>query len=252
MIVSEDLKLLFVEVPNTGCTAIGKVLMEHYGGKPILHKHAIYYEFRRHNRNWRDYKIAGGVRNPLEVILTQYQKFVNNHAGRFNGDSKRQWWSTTQSHWNKFNDVQGGMSFEDYLVKYHRNEYHNFYLLGNQYFDVVVRNENLQQGFEEMMNIVGVKDVAAVPKFNATQSKSSIEDAYSVVAQEHSRRVFGPFMKKWNYSFPSEWNMSNSNKSVKFEMVEQTAEFVARLGFSPNGSGPMFHRLRSITKRFTG
>jgi len=47
MIVSHRHRYLFIEIPLTGSWAIHRELREHYGGSPILHKHASYPEYRR-------------------------------------------------------------------------------------------------------------------------------------------------------------------------------------------------------------
>jgi hypothetical protein len=45
MIINEKTGYLFVQVPRTACSSMGKVLMEQCGGKSILTKHAHITEF---------------------------------------------------------------------------------------------------------------------------------------------------------------------------------------------------------------
>ncbi len=48
MVISDKYKYVFVELPRTGTTAISKELVELYGGKKILWKHAPLNKFLKH------------------------------------------------------------------------------------------------------------------------------------------------------------------------------------------------------------
>src|SRR5262245_27774439 len=80
MVISHKHRYLFVEIPNTGSTAISAELRRHYDGEPVLHKHATYGEFLRlASRDQRTYFVFGTVRNPLDLAVTEYFKLKTNH-----------------------------------------------------------------------------------------------------------------------------------------------------------------------------
>jgi len=92
-IVCHDLKLLFIMVPGTGCSVVGKVLTEQFGGKylpenDIIKGGRIVHQ-RKHNSLsqilqdglidkdlLRDYTIAATVRNPYDHFVTYYQRII--------------------------------------------------------------------------------------------------------------------------------------------------------------------------------
>lgn len=89
MVISKKHKYLFIEVPRTGFTAIRKELIENYGGKPILHKHATFSEFKKKSDlDSEKYFITAGKRNPLDCTVSEYLKYKNDHndvRNRFQG-----------------------------------------------------------------------------------------------------------------------------------------------------------------------
>jgi hypothetical protein len=251
------LKYLFVEVPNTGCTAIRLTLMKQYGGRPILHKHATYYEFRRAFPGWRDYYVFGGVRSPLDTTLTQYRKMVYNHKGRFGPDAKRHWWSATRRHRRQFESVQAGMTFPEYLLRFHRAQYHNFYLSGHRHFGGVMRHERFSEDWRRILGEIGVpaNEIRDVPVVNATEGKGHISDAYTRDVRGHAMRVFGPFMAEWNYPFPEDWapEPTTAWQSSRYRLVEKVADMAGEhLGLSPNGSPAIVQALRNAVRPFIG
>jgi hypothetical protein len=80
MIISHEHKLVFIEIHLTASWAIHNELCQNYRGKPILHKHATYAEFRRHATDEElDYFVFATVRNPLDKIVSTYHKLKNDH-----------------------------------------------------------------------------------------------------------------------------------------------------------------------------
>ena len=71
MILSDEHRYLFVELPHTGTTAISRELQEHYGGRPILIKHARYHQFRKiATREQKSYFVFSCIRNPAEEAVS--------------------------------------------------------------------------------------------------------------------------------------------------------------------------------------
>lgn len=251
-----------MRLPCTGSTAIARTLIDHYGGKKILHKHAIYYEFMHaFRRQHLDYFVIGGVRSPLETRITEYSKLERNHKQRFSSGARRQWWSVTKRHLAKFEDVQGGMDFSSFFLKYQTRPFHNFYLLGHDHFNATIRHEALQRDFEHAMNTAGIDNVVNVPVVNRIEDKRSVDDAYDAVARRRAIKMFGPFMSEWGYEFSSSWKslLTDSDReqmaanAKKYRRVEYVAEVLSRrFGLSPNGSGRTVQQFRNLMRPIFG
>lgn len=92
-IVCHDLKLVFIMVPGTGCSVVGKVLTEQFGGeylpdRDIIQGGRVVHQ-RKHNslpqllrdglvdkELLNDYTVAATVRNPYDHFVTYYQRLV--------------------------------------------------------------------------------------------------------------------------------------------------------------------------------
>ena len=75
MIVSETHKYAFIQFPHSGCTAIGRELVDHYGGEPVLWKHAMHHDFLRWAGNRADrFFLFSSIRDPMEEVVSVYHK----------------------------------------------------------------------------------------------------------------------------------------------------------------------------------
>ncbi|MEM6365042.1 MAG: sulfotransferase family 2 domain-containing protein [Planctomycetota bacterium] len=256
MVICDDLKLAFIEIPNTGCTAVRKTLVENYGGRGILHKHAIYYELRRElGSRINDFQVFATVRSPLDTILTQFRKLETQHKERFTEPERRQHWSLTSRHWKMHRDVEDGMSFSDFLTKYFARIYHNYYLVGTQHASQVMRYSSLQDDFRSVLQMAGVTEPVEIAVANQTSGKPKIESAYGPSIRDHVVRVFGPFMHQWGLEFPGSWNVADvpSSSMTRYRYTEKVVDSICRYGgLSPNGSPRWIQRAREVSRRVTG
>jgi len=92
-IICPDAKLLFIMVPGTGCSVVGRALEKHLGGqflpeKDIVKDNKVVHP-RKHNTAEQllrdgvidsatldDYTVAATVRNPFDRFVTYYQRFA--------------------------------------------------------------------------------------------------------------------------------------------------------------------------------
>ena len=75
MIVSREHKYVFVEHAMSGCTAIRKELIRHYGGQGVLYKHASIHDFKRVSTSAEaEYFSFATIRNPMDQVVTKYLK----------------------------------------------------------------------------------------------------------------------------------------------------------------------------------
>jgi len=124
MVISHKYKYIFVELPHTATTAIRNELCELYAGEKILKKHSFYHTLQRTKKDSiKPYFTFSCIRNPADVIVTEYFKFKNNH-GRFCTEPvywKRNGGFISNGALKRFRFLQRTQAdFLTYFKKYHR------------------------------------------------------------------------------------------------------------------------------------
>jgi hypothetical protein len=222
MIVSHQHKYLFVEIPHTGTTAIREELCEFYSGQPILWRHSYYSDFLKiANLDERNYFIFCGIRNPLDITVSQYFRMVTNHNEIYTNPeiiSKRN--SRDQRRVRRLYHVVKGrnIDFPTYFLKYFKRPYNSWASLMHGSFDGLIRFENLQEDFARVLQIIGLEPVRPLSIRNPTKERR--KDFWSYYTPEiipRAKRVFGPFMKQWGYEFPSDWGEAEITWFKQFE-----------------------------------
>ena len=213
MIVSHQHRYVFVEVPRTGSTAVSAELREHYGGEPILRKHATYSDYLRHaTGEMSEYFAFSTVRNPLDVAVTRYVHLKENPRGHFTdpdeiavrnsiaGRLERRVYRWVHEH---------DATFEEFLLRWYVVPYDTWTSLDHARLDHVMRYESLASDFEEVLHRVGIQPVRPLPARNVTPNKDSdFASYYTRRAIRRARWIFGPYMQEWNYAFPDGWGSS--------------------------------------------
>ena len=75
MVISHYYKYIFIETPQTGCSAIRNELLENYKGEIILNKHSVYSEFLASaSKEEREYFAFSSIRNPLDKHTSSFLK----------------------------------------------------------------------------------------------------------------------------------------------------------------------------------
>jgi hypothetical protein len=210
MIVSDAHKYVFIQFPHTGCTAVGRELVDHYGGRPVLTKHAAYHDFLR----WRgpaarDYFAFSAIRNPLDEIVSFYFKLKTDHRGDYsNPDNHTEnggWVNPRlRRHFRFIHDAQAG--FIDYVARFHPLPYVNWSVLAHKRLDAVMRYERLQDDFAAVLTSLGLQQVRPLPLVNPTR-KGAVHPLQALNAEERRRLqwIFGPMMRYWGYAWPEGW-----------------------------------------------
>jgi len=208
MIISYKHRYLFIERPLTGSWAIRHELCEYYDGIPILHKHAGYSEFRRHARP-EELKclIFTGIRNPLDLIVSRYFKLMTDHKGAFSNPETTKTLITDYSDLVKYQHIMAtNATFEEYFLRYCTRPYGDLFDLKSDYLGFVIRFENFQDDFSEVLHLLGIEQARPVPVTNKTQGRGSDwASYYTPKIIEQAKRICGPFMSKWGYEFPPGW-----------------------------------------------
>ncbi len=207
MIISHRHRYLFVEVPHTASSAIAAELCEHYGGEPILYKHANWSQFRaRASADERRYFIFATVRNPLDAAVTEYFKYATNHIGAYTDPECRAenggWVEARQVERYAF-VAENRATFDRFFARYYTAVFHNWVLVGK--FDRVMRFENIAAEFADVLETLRLEPVRDLPLWNPTKRDAGFTTFYTPEIRWQAVRTMGPFMQKWGYAFPDDW-----------------------------------------------
>jgi hypothetical protein len=211
MIISHSHRYVFVELPRTGSTAVRRELRELYDGTPILHKHSTYDEFRRQaTDDERKYFVFSAIRNPLDDAVSRYFKLRTDHRQRFSDVTRQR----NRRPLNSFLDermyryiASTDPDFSTYFLHFYRLPFDTWASLDHRTFDYVMRFERLPQDFEAVLRRLGIEPARPLPARNVTgERERSFADYYSPAARRRAFRVLGPYMRRWGYEFPPEWD----------------------------------------------
>lgn len=222
MVIGHKHKFLFIEIPLTGSWSIHNELCTHYGGESILHKHASFAEFKRspyYREISGDYFVFAAVRNPLDEVVSRYTKLLTDHKGAFTREANKQDLKSEPADWVKFDAIQRlHFSFTEYFARFHRRVYSSMVDLSAENLDYVLRFEDLQSDFSNVLAVLKVEQIRPLPALNRTVSrKTDWRTYYTPEIIPLAVDICGPFMERWGYEFPPEWNASKMSISRQLE-----------------------------------
>lgn len=208
MIISHKHRFLFVEIPHTASHSISNELIEFYEGKQIIRKHANVSQFlNQATKDEKAYFKFATVRNPLDYMVTQYFKYKSNHKGQYTNPQALlvNGGHVTNEHLKHFRFVnEEGRAFPDFLMEFFNKTYNNWFLLGKQHFDYVIKFENLQEEYKKVIDMMGLEYHRPLPHINPTagKEKRDYREYYPESIKSAVLRNYGPFMEKWGYELP--------------------------------------------------
>lgn len=218
MVISDKHKYLFIELFFTGSTAISYELCHLYDGKKIINKHSRYHEFLEiATEEQKKYFVFSGIRNPMDTIVSFYMKFVTNHQGQYTDPKyyRENGGPITKKNLRLYHKIKD-LSFEEYFMRFHKLPYDNWTNTAHKKFDYLIRFEDMQNGFDEVLEKLHIQKVRDIPQKNKTADKKSFLDYYTPAIRKRAIFVFGPYMKKWGYTFPPEWNAKEPSLWSRF------------------------------------
>jgi hypothetical protein len=208
-------------MPVTASYALRGELCTYYGGESILHKHAVYSEFRQiASADEMSYFTFATVRNPLDVVVSRYCKLKSDHKGVFSDPLAAQRLQVDYHDYIKYKFIHDtNATFEMFFLKYYSHRpYGDMIDLESTNLDFVIRYERLQEDFAEVLRLLGLKQVRSIPVINKTlQKRDDWQEYYKPDLIPHAKRTFGPFMKKWGYHFPPSWGNSQVTLFTKIQ-----------------------------------
>lgn len=254
MIISDQYRYVFVEVPHTASTAIARELTSRYGGERILRKHDNYSIFRAQcTPQQRRYRVFASVRNPLDAFVTEYYKFLNDHKGDYsntdNYESNGGW--IVKEHVDKYQfTVRHGDDFPAYFGRFLCTTYHNWFLLNHRQFDYVMRFENIGEEFIEVLRRINVDDPQPLPVSNKSARPAQWHTLFDPASQALAIKYYTPFFRQWGYQFPPEWEGQPSALiNAKYHLAETLVQGAGRfLTLDPRSQ--RLARIKAVIKRF--
>ena len=212
MIVSHEHRFVFVEVPQTGSTAIAKELLGQYGCEEVLHKHAHLREFlNQATPDEKRYIVAVGTRHPLDQLASHHTKLRNNHRGAYEDPERFEenggWVSHAAREQFQFvRDSEG--DFGAFLKRYYIGQRVRIsqYAWGRSRYKHLIRFETLNNDFLAFLRAFGIEPKRELPVTNPTEGRES--DFFSAYPEElrgELRAVLGPLVAEWGYDFPEDW-----------------------------------------------
>jgi len=224
MIISHKYKFLFIGLPFSASSAISKELHLEYDGEPYLRKHSLYHEFENvATKEELEYFVFAVLRNPMEIAVTVYEKMKANLKGNF---TNPELFSENGGHISKlqrqkFNFIKNNnSSFQQYFKKFHQKPYDNLTGLVIDDCDFVIKYETIAEDYLLALKKVGVSNPRPLPVANKTAGKNNdLLAYYTNDIKEISIAVFGPFLKKYNYTFPEEWGVVKIPLKSKLEFL---------------------------------
>jgi hypothetical protein len=214
LIISDQHRYVFIELPRTGSTAVAAELTENYGGRSLLGKHSTYRDFVRiATPDQKEYFAFSGIRNPLDVAVSRYVQLKTNKGQRFTDPIKLADRNTAVEKmenriykWVQDNDA----TFEQFLRRWYLLPYDTWASLDHKRMDTVLRFENLSDDFAEALRRIGLEPVRPLPVVNPTPARArEFESYYTPGAIGRAVWVFGPYMEQFGYRFPEAWGRRN-------------------------------------------
>lgn len=258
MIISHKYRFLFVEVPYTASHSISEQLIAHYGGQRILRKHANVTQFLgMASATEKSYFKFATVRNPLDSATTDFSKLKSNHKEQFTNPAMliENGGHVTADHLGEFRFIQANdADFSAFFAEFRNRLYNNWFLIGDRNYDFVIRFEDLQSGFSQVLDKLGVEQADPVPHVNRTKGKErSYLDFYTPDIYQQAIRYYGPFMRKWGYEIPKLWGDVKIPllSQVQFSMIDGAAQVASRI-MPMNPDNPFIHRAKKTVDWVTG
>ena len=210
MIISHKHKFLFIGLPFSASSAISKELYLEHEGESLLRKHSVYYEFKKiAKKEEAKYFVFAVLRNPMEIAITIYEKMKTNKKGNFTNPKLfvENGGHITKKHREEFNFINTkNATFQEYFKAFFTKPYDSLASLTIGFCSHVIRYENIAEDYLRVLKEIGVKNPRPLPVANKTAKKrKDLSLYYTDQIKEEAVFVFGPFLEKYNYSFPEAW-----------------------------------------------
>lgn len=209
MIISDEHRYVFIEVPQTASSAVADELVENYRGRRILRKHTDYSEFLRSaSERERQYSVLATVRNPLDIVVSKFAKARDDHRDRYHESTVAgaPWGYRFRPEAREYAFIaKRGADFGAYVRKFYPRIYNSRACLLPDHAHVI-RYENLNMELTAWFRSIGLEMLRPIPWRHATPGRQrDFSESFQGELRAHAIRVFGPYMRRWGYEFPPDW-----------------------------------------------
>ena len=91
-------------------------------------------------------------------------------------------------------------------MKYHKIPFDNFSRITLDHCNYIIRYENIERHYDEALSKIGIKNKKPLPIANKTDGKNKdTNQYYTKEIQKRASYVFGPFLERYGYNIPTEW-----------------------------------------------
>lgn len=225
-VLCRDHKLLFIQAPRTGSSAIGKVLREKLRGenlppeailddrgmRMVSGQHGTLKQLLRHGflieDETKDLIIFSTVRNPYDSVVSAYTKNAKTLHAKL--DDPDAWIHRSRKRVGSM-DYARTHSFSMWVLwRYGRPALRNFtarrkgsmfakFARGTNF---LMRFETLQEDFSRVLREAGVKEKIEIPHYNVTaQRKRNYKEYYNPIARQIVFQRYRGDFEKYGYEF---------------------------------------------------
>lgn len=213
MIISDTHKYIFVQFPQTGCSAVAQELIAHYDGRRILYKHAQYHEFLKiATPAQKAYFSFSSIRHPMDVVVSKYFKYKSDHENykekKVSHGKVRRWIMPRYEERRQRFIETANADFEAFFLNFYKWPYSAWSVVNHHQMDFLMRFEDLSADFEQVLQRLNLDPVRPLPVYNQTNLKHKhFSDYYqSPEVRKRAVEIFGPYMEEWSFAFPEDWD----------------------------------------------
>lgn len=225
-VLCRDHNLLFIKAPRTGSSAVSKALREKLGGEsippePIFDERRMFVGWQHSTLkqllqygflNQDDLEglvIVSGIRNPYDSVVSSYIKKSHTLPAKLNGPDA---WPHSSRNRLRSIEYASSHSFSQWVKwQFGRTALRNFkeqksgsmYARYARQATYMIRFENLQEDFSQVLKLVGVKEKIEIPHFNVTKERKEkkYKDYYDWMSRLIVYYRFGGDIRNYGYRF---------------------------------------------------
>lgn len=228
MILCHDIKLAFIQAPQTGSTAVGKELVESYGGVNYGSKHGFVADLPATVLNSIDsWTVATSTRDPVEIAVSSYYKILSASQGRL----PRANLSMTA---NRFAETMAlrPVPLVEYLLTRYRAPWIDLRQSDRLRSNQVLRQAHLAADFEALITSTGTVPLRPLPERNKTPRTGP--ERVEMPTPEWIEYIFGPQRRAIEVCFVN--SLDTTRRSVSctdFHLSQRLISTADRAGLHP-------------------
>jgi hypothetical protein len=225
-IICREYNLLFIMVPRTACTAVGELLLNHYGGEflpaeDILDSHGVIAVQKKHSslQELMQHRLVtpkeansllklAAVRNPFDSLVSLYFKQRFKYEPLLHDATS---WVNRSPRYAKYMNYAQKHSFNQWVFKVcYRKVIKSLLGFGSSMspeytrgMDTILRYESLEEDLRDAFARAGIPWKADLPRVNETTERRNREyrSFYSRLSAIAVNCAFAEDLKAYGYTF---------------------------------------------------